>query len=178
MPNSLFRKACLAALSLFLALPVSTSAEEYVDLTQFFARQTEALVDETESDAAAFAPQIPGLLAYADVRPRQTGDIETFSTFNVVKNAHEKIKARLAKIGQHCYIYVEQGRNVAQKDVDRIAGAFDKRIYDEARSMFGSEKSPGIDNDARVTLLLLDIKDFYNPSAGSKGFTAGYFNAG
>lgn len=167
MPNRILKSACAAVIAALLALPACSQTEEGVDLTQLFARQTEALADtpdlEAFSGAAAAAPQIPGLVAYADQKPREVGDIETFSTFNVVRNAHENIKARLTKIGKYCLVYVEQGRNVNSQTVARIAAAFDSKIYSECRSMFGNERSPGIDGEAKITLLLLDIRDFYSP---------------
>ncbi len=182
MPNKILKSACAAVIAALLALPAYSQTEEGVDLTQLFARQTEALADtpdlEVFSGTAAAAPQIPGLVAYADQKPREAGDIETFSTFNVVRNAHENTKARLTKIGKHCLIYVEQGRNVNSQTIARIAAAFDGKIYAECRSMFGNERSPGIDGEAKITLLLLDVRDFYSPEKGVKGFTAGYFNAG
>ncbi len=183
MARTFIKTAWAATLALLLTLPAYSQPDGSVDLTQFFARQTSALADDAEeleavAGHAAAAPQVPGLVSYADVKPREVGDIETFSSFNIVRNAHERVSARLEKIGAHCYIYVQQGRNVSQQNINRIAETFDKRIYAEARSMFGSEKSPGIDNDQRITLLLLDIRDYYDPERGVKGFTAGYFNAG
>lgn len=177
MPNSLIRTACAAAIALMMAVP--GYAGEAVDLTQFFARQTESLADENVKESLFQATgELPGLLQYADTRPREVGDIEVFNTFNILKNNHEKTKAQLKKIGRHCYIYLQQGRKLDAATIDRIAAAFDKRIYPEARSMFGSEWNPGIDNDPKITLLLLDIQDSFNPDQGRKGFTAGYFNAG
>ncbi len=179
MPVKHFKIALLAALLMLSSQSGYSMSDDYVDLTQFFARQTAPLADELDEEShGAMAPQIPGLVAYADVKPPEVGDIETFSTFNIVKNAHEKIRAQLKKIGKHCYVYVEEGQNVGQQNINRLVSAFDNKIYPETRSMFGSERSPGIDNDTRITLLLLDIRDHYNPARGVKGYTAGYFNAG
>ena len=96
----------------------------------------------------------------------------------LLKNGHERIKAQLKKIGKHCYVFVETGRKVDAKAINKIVDDFDKKIYPEVRSMFGEEWNPGIDGDPKITLLLMDIKDTYNPDRGQKGFTAGYFYAG
>ena len=180
MARTFLKTACGAALALMLALPGYSQPDKNMDLTQFFARQTSSLADEPEDStvAGAMAPMVSGMVAYADIKPREVGDVEVFSSFNMLRNSHEKVNARLAKIGAHCYVYVQQGQKVSQANIDRIVKAFDQQIYVETRSMFGSEKSPGIDRDPRITLLLLDVKDFYDPARGVKGFTAGYFNAG
>lgn len=176
MSKSFIRTALAASVAILMALP--GYSQDSVDLTQFFAKETQSLGDSLVKESLRETmARTPGLLAYADVKPREVGDVEIFSTFNMNKNAHEKIKAQLKKIGKHCYVYLQQGRQVDSKNIDRIVNAFDNRIYLEARSMFGSEWNPGIDDDARVTILLLDIQDSYNPANGRKDFTAGYFNA-
>lgn len=88
-------------------------------------------------------------------------------------------------VGTNCYIFVENtvwdnGR-VNQFAVDKVREAFDsknalpnstKGIYQTNVEYFGNP--PNKDNDPRIIILILDIKDNYatNPSAG---YTAGYF---
>lgn len=119
-----------------------------------------------------------GMLAYADRKAPEVGDVEVFNTVNLTNNAPMKIRAVLKKIGTHCYIYLEQGQKVDTQTINNIAAHFDRKIHPQVRSMFGSEWSPGIDGDKRITLLLLDIRDSYDPGRGRNNFTSGYFNAG
>ncbi|MBS3944653.1 MAG: T9SS type A sorting domain-containing protein [Melioribacter sp.] len=88
-------------------------------------------------------------------------------------------------VGTNCYIFVENtvwdnGR-VNQNAVNKVMEAFDtknalpnstKGIYQTNVEYFGNP--PNVDNDPRIIILILDIKDNYatNPS---EGYTAGYF---
>ncbi len=173
MPKALLRLCSAAALSMLLALPAHA---QMVDLTQMFNNNTRALAD---SERVSVGQQMMREgRAFADVKPAEVGDKATFNTYNLEKNTNEKIQATLKKIGKHCYVYVAAGAKVDAKSIDKLVNAFDNKIYPEDRSMFGEEWNPGIDDDARITLLLLDIKDGYNPSAGNYAYTGGYFNAG
>jgi Peptidase M30 len=86
-------------------------------------------------------------------------------------------------VGTRCYIFVEDavwGSRVTQAAVDSIVAAFDLRtpansqkgIYDLDVAAFGN--IPDVDNDPRVIILILDIRDGYT---GSGGFVVGYFSA-
>lgn len=173
MPKALLRLCSAAALSMLLALPAHA---QMVDLTQMFNNNTRALAD---SERVSVGQQMMREgRAFADVKPAEVGDKATFNTYNLEKNTNEKIQATLKKIGKHCYVYVAAGAKVDAKSIDKLVNAFDNKIYPEDRSMFGEEWNPGIDDDARITLLLLDIKDGYNPSTGNYAYTGGYFNAG
>jgi hypothetical protein len=173
-----WRKILLLAF-LIANVPVIGAESNITDATSRFKNEARQLIEEIESDTSTeFLFRNEDVISFADRKPPEAGDVEYFYTVNLKNNKPERIKARLTKIGRHCYVYVEQGRSIPAKNINRIVYHFDKRIYSECRAMFGSEWSPGIDGDKRITLLLLDIKDTYNPSAGQKGFTAGYFNAG
>lgn len=173
------RKLLLIMVLLGLMSGVPASAQYWNDATHLFKQETEWLADNVAKETKAeFQFNTNGFVAYADRKTPEVGDVETFTTCNILKNAPERIRAVLKKIGTHCYVYVEQGRKIEAKVLTRIASNFDKKILPEVHSMFGREWSPGIDGDKKITLLLLDIKDSYAPSKGRKGFTAGYFYAG
>lgn len=153
---------------------------ELIDVTGMFAEETRWLADNVAKetrDEFLFRTS-GGISAYADSKTPEVGDVEVFNTFNVATNKRERVRAQLKKIGKHCYVYLQEGKNVAANVITRIASEFDTKIYSNTRSMFGSEWSPGIDGDPRITLFLLDIQDGYNPRQGRRGFTAGYFYAG
>lgn len=174
MPRAFSKIIGAAALAITLSAP--SFAAGAVDLTQMFIQNTRGIADSERISVGQ--ENVREGRAFADVKPAEVGDQATFNTYNLEANCNEKIKATLKKIGKHCYIYLQNGKNVDQKTIEKIAHAFDNRIYPEDRSMFGEEWNPGIDDDSRITLLLLDIKDGYNPSAGNYAYTGGYFNAG
>ena len=85
-------------------------------------------------------------------------------------------------VGTHCYIFVEDtswtaGR-VNQNAVDSVHIYFDsktpanpsKGIFETDTAAFGNP--PDVDQDPKIIILLLDIKDGYS---GSGGYIAGYF---
>lgn len=105
----------------------------------------------------------------------QKGDINTFWAMNVAINQPTQVQATLRHIGKHCYIYLEleQENRISQETIEKLASEFDNQIYPTNHKFFGTESSPGIDFDQRITLLLLDIQDGWEPG---KGYVAGYFS--
>jgi hypothetical protein len=94
-------------------------------------------------------------------------------------------------IGTNCYVFVEDASwttdttyskagKVTQKAVDSVRIYFDsktpanpsKGIFETDTSTFGTP--PDVDNDPRIILLILDIKDGYSSAAGG-GYVEGYF---
>lgn len=159
------------------AEPGADSDQPLQDATHRFKQQAEELLGDDSLETIIEQQRLDaGMLSYADRKTPEVGDVEVFNTVNLAKDSPERIRAVLRKIGSHCYIYVEQGRKVEDAVLNKILAHFDRKIYPEVRSMFGSEWSPGIDGDKRITLLLLDIRDSYDPGRGRREFTAGYFN--
>ncbi len=197
MLNWFRAKTAFLALSMFLCTAVSFADNAFepmpnnledqpIDATQLFKKHAEGFFEplafaETAVEAKSAIESMldePGLLAYADRKPPQVGDVEVFNSVNLASNSPIRIQAVLKKIGTHCYVYLEKGQRVDDKTIANIAAHFDRKIVPQVRSMFGSEWSPGIDGDKRITLLLMNIRDGYDPSRGRNTFTSGYFNAG
>ena len=85
-------------------------------------------------------------------------------------------------VGERCYIFVENNMwltRVTPAAVDSIKAVFERRtpangtkgIYQIDSETFGNP--PDVDNDPKIIIVLLDIKDGYN---GSGGYIKGYFN--
>jgi len=83
--------------------------------------------------------------------------------------------ATLKKVSGDAYFYIEDNywngltadqKNSYLSNVDKLANEFDNTIYPKLTQFFGPEWNPGIDNDARITILLTKLKS----TAG------GYFN--
>ena len=88
-----------------------------------------------------------------------------------------QIKAFLHQLGENAYFYVEddyyQTLTIGDKQtfgeaINNLSQEFDKTIYPQLTKIYGSEWRPGIDGDARITVLITQMKE------GS----AGYFNSG
>src|SRR3989304_6800985 len=86
-------------------------------------------------------------------------------------------------VGTNCYIFVADDvweNTVDQNSVDAVVDAFDnstpvdpnKGIYQTDVESFGNP--PDVDNDTKIIILILDIKDGYT---GSGGYVAGYFSS-
>ena len=164
-----FRPSILM-LALALAGSIATARAEspalpWVDGTHILA--------EKNADLIAKITALPAKPARRDVRKRTPiGGSEFFWATNVATNQFYQAKGILRKIGKCCYIYVEEGYQITDATLDKLAQQFDDRVYPTDRAWFGSEDKPGIDFDDRITLFLLDIQDGWEPG---KGYVAGYF---
>jgi len=162
-----------------IASVVPLLAQEWIDATHLFADETKWLADNVQKETKAeYQLRTKGVVQMADVKPPRVGDVENFNTFNVDTMKHEKTSGVLKKIGKHCYIYLQKGKSLSDQVIANIAQTFDERIYPTDTAFFGNEWTPGIDNDSRITLFLLDIRDNFQPNGPNKMFTSGYFYSG
>ncbi len=97
----------------------------------------------------------------------RVGDKETFWVANVDTDENFRITAELRCITPHVYMWVQEGYDVDQKDLESSADRFEAQSYPTNRRFFGSEWSPGVDNDLHLHIL----------HAGGLGSSvAGYFS--
>ena len=114
----------------------------------------------------------------------QLGDKHSWWATNLVPPQSEySVPSTCRAVGaNYCYVFVEDslwisGR-VNQAAVDSIVAAFESRtpanpqkgIYETDVQTFGDP--PDFDNDPKIIILILDIKDGFS---GSGGYVAGYF---
>jgi hypothetical protein len=93
---------------------------------------------------------------------------------NSYGNYYEVDAVLLAK-GEKCVVWAERSAGVSVATGEAIAREYDRNIYSKIVNVFGSPELMAeydVDEDDRLTLLLLDIKDGFN---GSGAYTAGYF---
>ena len=76
-------------------------------------------------------------------------------------------QATLELVSPGAYWYVEDGLDVSRGDLIEVARAFEGEIYPRVTAAFGSERTPGVDNDVRMTIL----------NARLSGSTLGYFSS-
>lgn len=144
----------------------SHEMSSWIDATGYFHEMTQKIVDEhgTPQQNITRIRKTPEI--------KTEGQKEIFSVMNIEKNKPEKRTAVLKKIGIHCYLYLEEGKEYDDKILSSIVERFDTIIYKKNTETFGCEPNPGIDGDERVTILVIDIKDGWAPG---KGFVGGYF---
>jgi hypothetical protein len=80
----------------------------------------------------------------------------------------EKVAAVLKEIGTHGYFYVDEKywnertsaeQNVLKNYLENLSAEFDRTIYPKLRKIFGKEWSPGIDNDSKITIFLVQMSN-------------------
>ncbi|MBN1314893.1 MAG: immune inhibitor A [Anaerolineales bacterium] len=83
----------------------------------------------------------------------QIQDEEEFWVSNGDTNEKFQITAYLAHITPHLYMWVEKGSDVDQDTLATAAELFEEHTYPTTRRYFGSEWSPGVDNDVHLHIL-------------------------
>lgn len=85
----------------------------------------------------------------------KVGDVESFWVSDVAANTNYTITARLRYAGPVVLMYVDTAAEaeIDQSDIERSAKEFEEHIYPRDRAVFGEELSPGVDGDARLTIL-------------------------
>lgn len=167
------------AFALFLMSSTAVSAADkgaWVDATHYFQPQVDKLVKSVKCETLkenARRRRAPA----PTPKEYKVGDVETFWTKNIAENKFEQTPATLKAIGTHCYVFVENGKSVPEAAIEKVCSSFDTTIYPTDTGAFGFEWKPGVDGDERITLLMFDIKDGFDPN-GNGGYVAGYFFAG
>ena len=94
------------------------------------------------------------------------GHSDTFFISDLPNKRYYTVTATIRDVTDHAYWYTQNGRPVDQAALKRAADTFEREIYPKDHSLFGSEWTPGVDNDPRITVLFASI-----PGAG------GYFSS-
>ncbi|MEN6393096.1 MAG: hypothetical protein ABFD53_04760 [Anaerolineaceae bacterium] len=98
--------------------------------------------------------------------PYEVGKSQKFWLMDTDTNQNFQIDATLQYITEHAYYWIEDGLTFDEKDLEDLAQAFEEKIYPTNREFFGSEWTPGVDNDPHIYIL-------YARGLGST--VAGYF---
>ena len=109
---------------------------------------------------------IVGVLFFLFAGKAKAASVGDVVNFNVDKSfdttERTAVSASLVKISDRLYFYIEKSwwdsQSLAKKNeilttLDGLSNEFDSNIYPTLTSDFGTEWSPGIDNDSRVTIL-------------------------
>lgn len=98
---------------------------------------------------------------------KSVGLREKFWVLNVDDNSYRQIYATLTYSTPHLYFWVEDGVEADRDALANLSETFEEKIYPTNRKIFGSEWSPGVDNDVHLTILY----------ARGLGGAAGYFSS-
>ncbi len=100
--------------------------------------------------------------------PYTVGDQQVFWVTNVDTNENFQVTTTLRYLGDHVYVWIEDGVDYSGSDLLALGETFDNEIYPTNREFFGSEWSPGVDGDPRIYIVY----------AGGLGRSlAGYFSS-
>ncbi len=152
-----FKLAWIFICCLMLSLPAS--AQE--DLTEEFPTITALLeTDISVRDRVLLAEELFGI----DVpeppstsQPRLIGDQQTFTLIIGEAQASINVEATLLASGTHLYLYLDDQIDYISQDVlNIVVKAFDQRVYEQVRELWGSEATPGIDGDPVIYALVTD----------------------
>ena len=84
----------------------------------------------------------------------KVGDTRKFWILNSDTVEHFQIDATLHYITPHSYFWVEDGVDVSDSEVATLMDTFEEKIYPTDRQFFGSEWTPGVDNDPHIYVVV------------------------
>lgn len=85
--------------------------------------------------------------------PLEVGDEETFWVSNSDTHEAFQVRAILRVITDHSYFWTQAGVPYDGPAYTAMANIFESQIYPRTRAFFGSEWTPGVDNDPRLHVL-------------------------
>ena len=140
------------------------------------AETLQTLIDVTipENDPADLAVRLGGVTAPipesvpAPTQPLTVGTQQVFWATDTDTNENFQLTAILHHITPHTYFWVEEGVSFNMDELVALADDFEAFTYPTVRDFFGSEWTPGIDNDPRIYILY---------ASGIGRSIAGYFSS-
>lgn len=96
------------------------------------------------------------------------GDQKSFWVMNVDTIENFQTTATLRYVTPHTYFWIENGVRYNENDLKRLGDTFESQIYPTNREFFGSEWTPGVDEDPRIYILYV---------RGAGATVAGYFSS-
>ena len=128
-------------------------------------------VDVPENDRYSLAEEYQGIQVTSKVKSNNlekdiSKDTENFWVLNIDTNKYREVEAVMHCNTPHLIFWAEEGLSVDTKEIQMLCDEFETKIYPTNREFFGSEWTPGVDNDVRLHILY----------ARDLGGAAGYFS--
>ena len=96
----------------------------------------------------------------------QVGDRDDFQVLDLTGPSVRTVGATVRQITDHAYFFVEEGIPVSDGTLARIGSDFETIVYPTVHSRFGSEWTPGVDSDPRISI-------FHGHLNGAGGYFSG-----
>jgi immune inhibitor A len=112
-------------------------------------------------------PNIPPTVA-PPAAPLQVGDQQKFWVSNTDTDRNFQVDTTLRYVTDHLYFWIENGVRYNEADLRRLAETFENSIYPTDREFFGSEWTPGVDDDPHLYIVM---------AGGLGDGVAGYFSS-
>lgn len=127
-----------------------------------------------DRDLAALACSLKNICNIPPTEPPPPSPLEPGAQtqlwlLNSDTNSNSRIKVTLQVVTPHAYFWVENGVNFNQADAQSLIDTFENKIYPTDREFFGSEWTPGVDDDPHLYII-------YARNLG--GNVAGFYNTG
>ena len=81
---------------------------------------------------------------------RQVGEKETFWVTDTDTAINFQVETTLAAVTDHLYFWIEDGVDYSEKALGNLAAEFEDNIYPTNQEFFGSEWTPGVDEDPHL----------------------------
>lgn len=102
----------------------------------------------------------------------EVGDQHRFWVGDDEAGTHFAVTATLRYITPHLHMWVEDGYTVSQESLRQSAQRFENETYPTNRAFFGSEWTPGVDNDPHISVFNGRVPGvagyFYSPNEYSR----------
>ncbi len=133
-------------------VPTALDSEATLDAATPLARDQLALAEQFKG--------IGNVPAVARTTPLnvKVGDTETFWVSDNITNKPYQVQAQLRYAGPVALMYIDTQLDVPQSAIERSAKEFEQKIYPRDHELFGTERSPGVDGDPRITILTTDVR--------------------
>ena len=86
-------------------------------------------------------------------QPYVAGAIQTFWVSDEDTHSYFQAQSTLRYVTPHVYFWIEDGIHFTDQDVKNLVDAFENKIYPTDRQFFGSEWTPGVDDDPHIYIL-------------------------
>ncbi len=117
--------------------------------------EAEMPVRDQRELALQLKPGVTDIPAVVNATPPtfKVGDKQTFWVSNSDTNEHHQVTATLKYMNDRVYMWVDDTAKLNDAALKASADRFAEKTYPTDREFFGSELTPGIDNDPRLHIL-------------------------